>query len=112
MRSDFSQCAVRPGGTGEEEPEEGDRPIGRGNERGLIPTESIASKWKHGEHESRAQSKAGCILPCLGKWSAVAGADGFAWSRALGTRKKEETRKHGERGIRHFKRENAPERER
>jgi len=45
----------------------------------LIPSGSIASKWKRGDARVKRSNKASC----LGKWSAVAGADGFEWDRTL-----------------------------
>ena len=59
-------------GDREKEPENG-RLNGRRNRRRLIPSRSIATKWKYGDARVKRSSKASC----LGKWSAVAGADGF-----------------------------------
>jgi len=62
----------------EKEPENG-RPNRRRNKRRLIPSGSIASKWKHGDARVKRSSKASCF----GKWSVVAGADESEWGRTL-----------------------------
>jgi hypothetical protein len=49
-----------------------------GNERGLIPSGSIASVM----HGSRSQARR--VASSLGKWSTVAGADEFEWGEEGG----------------------------